>query len=598
MITTDRVGIEIELEGVSSGEYQQLGNAVNRYWDVKEDGSLRNGGIEIVSRGGQGGSTLISALDVLERALSTVDFNASWRCSTHIHVNMLDATMKQCAMFVMAYTCVEPVMFHFCGDSRQANNFCIQNKDCLSAIKTAMYIFHTMQAGGPGCTIEKYMALNVLPLFHPEFGTVEFRGSHAITEKDELIALTNRMLAIKRLVMQWTGDEESLINHIELNGWRHVFQGVIPEGMECCTNDQFEAAVMRAWSLLKSYLGWDKKLKEKKTQEDAFLQSIRAADQARRTSPQSLTQMMNSYSSWAESPARTREIVIDDQAENPTSSSEELRCRGYVTHLNTQIRRNLVDAIAMVLQQPRSSVTSLPRQERMLAQISPGFADRRYGDIYKVLFSVPAYMHYMDNRDLAWHNVLDMEMAAFDSEIHMRKIRILNGAPGESIGRVRLSHPTLPGSIRASITSWLQHVGIPRPKATRASLAFFWGVSISMGARVSFKNRNLLKSICLEYGYHEECRNLSYLSAFWMFKKYNLFDQTERFVMSQHRQNFDLFCHILNTLMNVGFAVPHYEAGNLMFKTVAFLGETYRYNARDLNGTSIEVNHTITTGTN
>jgi hypothetical protein len=558
LITNDRVGIEIELEGITGSESQWLHDQLNRYWIVKDDGSLRNGGIELVSRGGTGGATLIAALDLLENSLSRIDYNASWRCSTHIHVNMLDATMKQCVMFLLVYTCVEPVLFHFCNEHRQSNNFCIQNKDCLSAIKSSMHIFHTMNAG-VGCTVEKYMALNLLPLFHPEFGTVEFRGSHAITSKDELIGLTNRMLAIKRLCMSWTGNEEELINHIEVNGWRGVFQGVIPEGMECCSLDDFESAVIRAWSLLKSYTNVQKALNE--NQESRPLRTRSSSWQPA------------GYTSWVDEASRIASNTYRDT----------------LNYLRIMFgdSETLVDAFYRQYSATGdwdSVESALPLMKVVIEGLHDRFAVRN-PTLIGMTLSVPLYAHYECIGVSSASTLESIDRTVYRSQQALSKIQTLNGTSG--VGKMRLSRDAV--GIRNQIYNWIVQSGASSSQAYCFSLAMFFNKIATAGCSIHFKNRTELASIARDYGYGSEIRGMCMLSAFWMFKRFNLFDRIERYVTQENRILFTNLCNLLNNMMKEGFAIPTYRAAKLYFHPVAESSTEIVYNSRDINGNPYSV---------
>jgi hypothetical protein len=571
LITNDRVGIEIELEGITSSEYQWLHDELNRYWIVKDDGSLRNGGIELVSRGGTGGATLIAALDLLENSLSRIDYNASWRCSTHIHVNMLDATMKQCVMFLLVYTCVEPVLFHFCNEHRQSNNFCIQNKDCLSAIKSSMHIFHTMNAG-VGCTVEKYMALNLLPLFHPEFGTVEFRGSHAITSKDELIGLTNRMLAIKRLCMSWTGSEEELINHIEVNGWRGVFQGVIPEGMECCSLDDFESAVIRAWSLLKSYTNVQKALNG--NQES---QPVRRRSSAWQPA---------GYTSWVDSGVTQPQPINNNQVADQIASNTYRDTLNYLRIMFGD-GEPLVDAFYRQWSATGdwdSVESALP----LMSSIIRGLHDR-FAAINPTLIgmtlSVPLYAHYECIGVSSASTLEVIDRTVYRSQQALSKIRILNGT--SSVGKMRLSRDA--AGIPTQIYNWIVQSGASSSQAYCFSLAMFFDRIATAGCSIHFKNRTELASIAGGHGYRSEVRGMNMLSAFWMFKRFNLFDRIERYVTQENRTLFTSLCNLLNNMMKEGFAIPTYRSAKLYFHPVAESITQLAYSSIGINGNPFSV---------
>lgn len=249
LITADRLGIEIELEGFGTKEYKAVESM--KYWVVKEDGSLRNGGVEFVTNGGLGGANLVKAIDEVHGRLASIEFNNSWRCSTHMHINMLDCTLEQCVRVVLAYMCVENIMFDFCNPSRRHSNFCVPLTTAQGTTRDMVCTMSERFFGrGYG---SKYMALNVLPLCSSNLGTLEFRGSHALTTRDELLSLANRLLSIRAFALNFTGSIEEMLYSIEVGGWQQVLTAGVPEGY-VCDYELFEKAVMSAWSAHKRYV--------------------------------------------------------------------------------------------------------------------------------------------------------------------------------------------------------------------------------------------------------------------------------------------------------------------------------------------------------
>ena len=248
LISASRLGVEVELEGFSQQDYAKCGKM--RYWDIKEDQSLRNGGVEFVTSGGYGGSSLVSAFEELEAKLKEIEYNASWRCSTHMHINMLDCSLEQCLKTILAYMCVEPILFDFCDPCRRYSNFCVQlstsgavTRDMISGISPRTF----------GCaTGNKYMALNVLPLHNHNLGTLEFRGSHALTTKDEMLGLANRLLSIREFAVNFSGTPDDMVSSIETGGWRQVLISGVPEGYQPDFM-LFERCCISAWAALKRY---------------------------------------------------------------------------------------------------------------------------------------------------------------------------------------------------------------------------------------------------------------------------------------------------------------------------------------------------------
>ena len=101
------VGIEIEVENMGNGNYVPA-----YYWQVKEDGSLRNNGVEFTSIPLRA-SQVEYALDVYNRSVTqnnTPDYSP--RTSVHVHLNIRDLTWDQLKNLIILYCLFEKHFFH------------------------------------------------------------------------------------------------------------------------------------------------------------------------------------------------------------------------------------------------------------------------------------------------------------------------------------------------------------------------------------------------------------------------------------------------------------------------------------------------------
>jgi hypothetical protein len=206
------VGLELELE---NGRFDQVAG-----WNMHEDGSLR-GGVEYVFDGPQGGLTALTSIENMAEAFKTMQPMPTFRCSTHCHLDMRDFTMYQVAKFVALYAINEDVMFDHCEEYRRWSNFCTPYYNALDLVEGFAGMvrsdFSNPKKATGGTSLRnvrafpKYSALNLQPLSN--FGSVEFRGSHALKTKEGLLSLVQRMLHLKRVV-SLSPDEESLADFV------------------------------------------------------------------------------------------------------------------------------------------------------------------------------------------------------------------------------------------------------------------------------------------------------------------------------------------------------------------------------------------------
>jgi hypothetical protein len=200
---------------LENGRFDQVAG-----WNMHEDGSLR-GGVEYVFDGPQGGLTALTSIENMAEAFKTMQPMPTFRCSTHCHLDMRDFTMYQVAKFVALYAINEDVMFDHCEEYRRWSNFCTPYYNALDLVEGFAGMvrsdFSNLKKAAGGTSLRnvrafpKYSALNLQPLSN--FGSVEFRGSHALKTKGGLLSLVQRMLHLKRVV-SLSPDEESLTDFV------------------------------------------------------------------------------------------------------------------------------------------------------------------------------------------------------------------------------------------------------------------------------------------------------------------------------------------------------------------------------------------------
>ena len=154
------IGIEVEWEQVRIHS-----DNVTAYWMTDHDGSLRNNGTEFISRPVH----MSYAENILKILLDGVSHKVSPRCSTHVHVDMTNATQEEVKNILRLYLQLERMLFKQVNPARYRSIFCIP-------IGQTDYHLHPLwgylvNRGEP--LWSKYTALNLRPLV--SLGTIEFR---------------------------------------------------------------------------------------------------------------------------------------------------------------------------------------------------------------------------------------------------------------------------------------------------------------------------------------------------------------------------------------------------------------------------------------
>jgi hypothetical protein len=150
------------------------------YWNVKSDGSLRNDGVEFVTKK-LFGKDLAVALDELEEYLNdeaeSLDDIPSDRCSIHIHLDVTDLDKNEYARLLVDYAIFESVLFNYCGVNRKENLYCLpfarsdDFKRTLSNILTS--VSKDLEFKKYVNSFPKYSALNLNAT--SKYGSLEFR---------------------------------------------------------------------------------------------------------------------------------------------------------------------------------------------------------------------------------------------------------------------------------------------------------------------------------------------------------------------------------------------------------------------------------------
>lgn len=173
------VGVELEMEDATILR-------VPAGWTAHADGSLRNG-IELVFDGPKNGLEMYKTISSFYDA--KIQFSAGPRTSTHVHVNMTDATLGQARAMLAAVYTIENALFAVVEEKRKWTGYCMPLAEMdprkLRSIMTASTA-HEISAAFVGRNQDKYYGFNVQSL--RKHGTVELRYFTGGPSKEELLS--------------------------------------------------------------------------------------------------------------------------------------------------------------------------------------------------------------------------------------------------------------------------------------------------------------------------------------------------------------------------------------------------------------------------
>lgn len=186
---TALIGIEVEVENITKYFVPEY------YWTAKEDGSLRNHGVEYTSiplRGHQ----VPHALTYLQKRMQDVDLKPDYspRTSIHVHLNVRDMTWNQIKSLVLLYAIFERHFFNIAGTKREQSIFCVPlyKTNQLSSLNTLeTSVVHWF----------KYSAINLATVLGgndvPKYGTIEFRHLYGTGDKQIILNWINNIMKLR-----------------------------------------------------------------------------------------------------------------------------------------------------------------------------------------------------------------------------------------------------------------------------------------------------------------------------------------------------------------------------------------------------------------
>jgi len=185
-----RFGVEIETEGWKSSPAQTAGLAP--WWEFKADGSLRgDDAVESVTTPLQG-RRLVAGVTKFCKTLRGCKKPFSYRCSTHLHMNVLDLPVDKLEVLILLTLCADNFFFA-AGEAERASNYncrpiSLMGEEIEELARASVDISHHMRSGQYDVILgdrNRYVGVNWAALW--KFGTVEFRHFPGNADADKII---------------------------------------------------------------------------------------------------------------------------------------------------------------------------------------------------------------------------------------------------------------------------------------------------------------------------------------------------------------------------------------------------------------------------
>jgi len=183
-------GVEIEIENCGDDHYEIAEDNEDYRWRFTEDGTLRNGGIELVSEGIQSQKSL-AVIDEIINNNGWGEDNISTRCSSHIHVDTRNLNRRGIMMFALLLIGSDQDFFNIGGSGREKSLYCVP----ASSPITMLNVLSAVAGHGGGCAHDlKYCSINPMPLRRT--GSIELRHFHPIMKTKLFVSITDMILEL------------------------------------------------------------------------------------------------------------------------------------------------------------------------------------------------------------------------------------------------------------------------------------------------------------------------------------------------------------------------------------------------------------------
>jgi hypothetical protein len=177
------------------------------YLVMKQDGSLRDNGIETVTPGdGLFGEDLLAAIHAMNDIVKMTRPVTNYRTAFHVHIDVRDMEAEEIHNMLFLYCLLEQPIFTFVGNDRYNSNFCVP----WSRGSAMMEVFRCLQnpdnlTAGKIKGLQRYSACNAQAI--AKLGTVEFRQMQNVTTEvtTHQVAFINLVMSLKRLAVELYG---------------------------------------------------------------------------------------------------------------------------------------------------------------------------------------------------------------------------------------------------------------------------------------------------------------------------------------------------------------------------------------------------------
>lgn len=218
-------GLELELEGRNVA----MDGAAVRGWTQHRDGSLRGESIEYVFANPAPYEDSQARVKSLFKKFheNKVALRNSYRCSTHMHINMGDKPVSKLFNMFVVFTIIEELLeAHMAGEGREGNLFCLMNRDAEQTIKLFSDSLEAQSFAAFHNDL-RYAAMNLASL--NKFGTVEFRSMRGADDAESVQIWLTMLHELYDFVVNKMAGPVELIESMSRLGHREWLANIFSE---------------------------------------------------------------------------------------------------------------------------------------------------------------------------------------------------------------------------------------------------------------------------------------------------------------------------------------------------------------------------------
>lgn len=233
VLPTSFIGLEHEYEGVENSSLPK--HPFAEFWTQHEEGSLKDNGAEYVFSTPLFGVDAFNALDWIVSHAKSSGWKCTKRTGIHVHLDVRDLMVPQLAGLSILYAAIEPILYRWVGDGRDASHFCIPlyraDEALLGTCGIIRSAFQDEKEDGHSALnlageFQRYAGFNLHAL--NKFGSIEFRQLQTTHDLARITDWINMVMSFKATALKLPQSDGAVVRMIQRMRARDLLNYVFP----------------------------------------------------------------------------------------------------------------------------------------------------------------------------------------------------------------------------------------------------------------------------------------------------------------------------------------------------------------------------------